>query len=263
MSKTLVILIGNARGGELTWNSMYKNLLLPYEADLALCFGKSNKRCSLHQKCKYFWEVPEYSDWTFYIKEKYNNFIFKTFLLRSVIDSGTSGGILNFFGSGAIIFSFRDIILNQYKNILEKYDRIILTRSDFFYFKSHPLLNVNNPWVIEGEEYGGISDRHQIFSPEHLNQFLGILEYMDSEEGFESIKNLILPNPESILNLFYNHTGIIKKIKKIPRVQFVVATKEDESNWTSQKILVPFCQNLYLKYPSEIENILLYKQQSK
>ena len=89
MSKTLVILIGNARGGELAWNSMYKNLLFPYNADLALCFGKSNKRCSLHQKCKYFWEVPEYSDWSLYIKQKYNNFIFIDYVYNYLIKTGT------------------------------------------------------------------------------------------------------------------------------------------------------------------------------
>ena len=42
--KTLVILIGNARGGEETWNTMYENLLKPYNADLALCFGESKNK---------------------------------------------------------------------------------------------------------------------------------------------------------------------------------------------------------------------------
>ena len=40
--KTLVILIGSARGGEETWHSMYKYLLEPLSADLALLFGKSS-----------------------------------------------------------------------------------------------------------------------------------------------------------------------------------------------------------------------------
>ena len=47
--KTLVILIGSARGGEETWHSMYKYLLEPLSADLALLFGKSsNKSSSLY-----------------------------------------------------------------------------------------------------------------------------------------------------------------------------------------------------------------------
>jgi hypothetical protein len=40
--KTLVILIGNARGGEQTWKTLYDNLIDVYGADLLLCFGKTN-----------------------------------------------------------------------------------------------------------------------------------------------------------------------------------------------------------------------------
>ena len=48
MEKTLVILIGDSRGGEKTWHTMYDHLLKPFNADLALCFGyKENKIESL------------------------------------------------------------------------------------------------------------------------------------------------------------------------------------------------------------------------
>ena len=45
-TKTLVVLLGSARGGEETWNSMYNYLLNPLSADLALLFGKSNDHSS-------------------------------------------------------------------------------------------------------------------------------------------------------------------------------------------------------------------------
>jgi hypothetical protein len=62
--KTLVVLLGSARGGEETWSSLYKYLLNPLSADLALLFGKSNnKTSSLYQKAKYVWEIDEYEDW--------------------------------------------------------------------------------------------------------------------------------------------------------------------------------------------------------
>ena len=51
--KTLVILLGTARGGEETWKSMYKYLIEPYSADLALLFGKNlDKSSSLYQKAR-------------------------------------------------------------------------------------------------------------------------------------------------------------------------------------------------------------------
>ena len=40
-SGTLVCLLGNARGGSSTWDSLYKNLLEPNRADLALLLGAS------------------------------------------------------------------------------------------------------------------------------------------------------------------------------------------------------------------------------
>ena len=39
VNRTLVVLLGNARGGEETWESLYTNLLDPQSADLALAFG--------------------------------------------------------------------------------------------------------------------------------------------------------------------------------------------------------------------------------
>ena len=49
-TKTLVILLGTARGGEETWNSMYENLIEPYSADLALLFEKIQINLHLYIK---------------------------------------------------------------------------------------------------------------------------------------------------------------------------------------------------------------------
>jgi hypothetical protein len=58
--KTLTVMIGNARGGEKTWETCYKHLLAPLNSDLALCFGETNDKSSfLYQKAKYVWEIPE------------------------------------------------------------------------------------------------------------------------------------------------------------------------------------------------------------
>ena len=58
MKKFLVILTGNARGGEITWNTLYNKVLIPNNADLALLFGKDYKKSeSLYSEAKYIWEV--------------------------------------------------------------------------------------------------------------------------------------------------------------------------------------------------------------
>jgi len=70
--KTLVILLGSARGGEQTWKTMYHYLLEPYSAELALCFGKTKEHnLSLYDRAKYIWELEEYQAWSAY----YQNYV--------------------------------------------------------------------------------------------------------------------------------------------------------------------------------------------
>ena len=46
MSKYLTILAGNPRGGEKTWESLYKYVTQPLEADLAICCGNNISKSS-------------------------------------------------------------------------------------------------------------------------------------------------------------------------------------------------------------------------
>jgi hypothetical protein len=161
--KTLVILIGNARGGEETWNTMYENLLKPYKADLALCFGESkNKSASLYNKAKFIWEIPEYQNWRDYYDKNFDRSWDGFMNQHKFKNASLMGGIDKYHGSGAIIFAFRHFILKNKINVINTYNRIILTRSDFYYIDKHPLLKLGNLYAVEGEGYGGISDRHFI-----------------------------------------------------------------------------------------------------
>lgn len=249
--KTLTIIIGNARGGEKTWESMYKNLLEPYNSDLALCFGvQQNKEISLYTKAKYVWEVEEYENWRDYYSKVCNGFWEKSFLLGK--RDGLAGGIDDCIGSGSIIFAFRHIIKNKYKDILLKYDRIILTRSDFYYNQPHPILSNDHFWIVDGEDHYGIGDRHHIFPSTSLDDALGIVEYMDSENGYKQILNHNeLRNPETLLKLYFQNIGIFDKIKRFPRVNYTVATRTDTTRWAKGVMQDPNNPELWIKYPNE------------
>lgn len=254
--KTLVILLGNARGGEDTWKTLYDNLLTPYNADLALCFGKTdNKTSSLYNIAKYVWEMPEYNNWCDYYNQYFTGYWKQSFTTDPM--SGLGGGLDNYVGSGAIIFAFRHFIKNNYSDILKKYDRIILTRSDHYYPIKQPILPNDSVWIVQGEDYRGITDRHHIFPSCYLNEMLGVVEYMDSEIGFNTIKDLYLKNylknPECVLLSMFNHNGIIKKIKRFPRFQFTVATRTDPTRWAVASVPLPENPNLLLKYPDEYD----------
>lgn len=250
MEKTIVILMGNARGGEEAWSTLYTNLIDVYNADLLLCFGKTtDQNNSLYQKANYIIEIEEYADWTDYYSNFFSNNWKKSFLCGR--NHGLAGGLEKYSGSGAIIFAFRHFIKSQYADILKKYDRIILTRSDHFYLYQHPILSNDKIWIPNGEDYRGITDRHHIFPSIFLEQMLGVIEYMDSDIGFKEISQQHNPNPEMILLSSFKYYNILHNISRYKRCQFTVATAEDSTRWQKADILLPGYKNLYIKYISE------------
>jgi hypothetical protein len=284
MEKTLTILLGNARGGEETWETLYSNLLAPYDSDLALCFGETKKtfyqkmksiwslpkydnwrgyylalvRCfretsaknnSLYQKAKYVWELPEYDNWRDYYSARFPKGFDGVF--QNSRQTGIMGGIDDATGSGAIIFAFRDFILKEKRTILEKYDRIILTRADFYYLDVHPILPLGEFHVVEGEDYGGITDRHHIFDSDMCDDVLGICDYLCNDLNFNFLCKTDNLNPEEALLHFFNSTGIAKKINRCKRVQFTVSAEGDESRWMQAGEFLPGSKTLKHKYYSE------------
>jgi hypothetical protein len=252
MEKTLIVLLGNARGGEDTWNTMYKNLRDPYNADIALCFGKNDiKTSSLYQNSKYIWELDEYDNWYDYYSKYFEGNWYS--LLEKNIHVGLLGGINNSPGSGAIIFAFRHFLLKNYRHILNEYDRIILTRSDYYYIDKHPILPIDNFYVVEGEDYGGVTDRHHVFNKSMIDDVLGVCEFMCSEDNFNYLMGIQDINPEKMLQLFFTNNGIINKLKRFKRVQFTVSDVNDTTRWQRPVGLLPGHATLRIKYMSEYQ----------
>lgn len=253
MEKTIVVLIGNPRGGEKAWSTMYKNLLKPYKADLAVCFGyNKDKSSSLYSKSKYVWEIPEYDNWEDYYTQNLHDSDWwkKSFELGS--ETGFSG-LFGTIGSSGIACAFLHYLLNYKKNILLKYDRIIVTRSDYFYLKEVPILSNDSFWSPTGEEYGGITDRFFIFPSSDIDIVLGMFDnYINTDKLYEDFCNhpQLLNIERSYFN-YFQRIDYLKKLKKFCRVQFLVKTKNDPTRWSETNIPVPYNEDLYIKYESE------------
>lgn len=255
--KTLVILLGSARGGEETWRSFYKYLLNPLSADLALLFGKTeNKTSSLYHQAKYLWEIDEYDDWWNYFRKYFSNTLFNIYKKNEI--EGLGGGIQNFRGSGAIIFALRHFLKTNFKNELLKYDRIILTRSDFYYIDFHPNLKNDFFYIVEGERYGGISDRHHIFPSSMIDKVLGINEFLDDKKNYHYLIQKKL-NPERALYECYKNNGLLTKIKFCKRVQFIVAKENESKRWSYTKGFKFNSKTLLIKYQKEYYRALKNK----
>ena len=71
MSKKIVILAGSPRGGEETWDTLFK-YVEPLNADLAICCGVDiNQNSSIFQKAKYKWLFDEYLNWYNYYESNF------------------------------------------------------------------------------------------------------------------------------------------------------------------------------------------------
>jgi hypothetical protein len=165
------------------------------------------------------------------------------------------GGTGKLKGSGAIILALRDTLLG-YKEFLTRYDRIILPRSDFFYVATPPDLPNDSIWVVEGEDYGGITDRHHVFPSRLCDQALGVLASMDSNSSLDRIRTTEQYNPEMFLLDMFRHHRIDALARRSPGVQFTVATRDDSKRWMKAMVAMPGDEQLLVKYPSEYRNAM-------
>ena len=183
--KTLVCVIGETRAQDLTWNNFNKYLLKSLNADLALCVAEKNiKNNKMYNKAKYIWKYKDSKDYTNHfdhaqktllkkrkIKKKPNwkkMLKVKDFWLARVKGSSKIRS-----GTGGLLIYNRWFLLQNLieLNLLKKYDRFIITRSDFYWCLHHPKLdNLNSKyiWIPNGEKYGGYTDRHAVLSKENV-----------------------------------------------------------------------------------------------
>lgn len=230
--KTLVILIGNLRGGEVTWQSLYDHVLDPNEADLALVIGKANTttKTSLYRRAKYLYEFPEYdNDWAPAVDE-IDGPSWRTTVLPYLTPtdewSSFLGGVAGILGSGVIHFMARyyaqQMILQH--NLTFHYDRFVVTRSDHYYKCRHDLTLLDNQhvWVPTEEDYKGICDRHVVCNSSVVHQVLNVLPPLiqTPQLYLDTTPNLRHYNPEKFLQLVWSTTGI--HVLRFDRVMFTL-----------------------------------------
>ena len=67
----------------------------------------------------------------------------------------------------------------QQDGVIDRYDRFVITRSDFVWLCPHPPLSVLDReaiWVPDGEDWGGLPDRHLVVSRADVVNCLNIIE---------------------------------------------------------------------------------------
>jgi len=259
-NRTLVIVTGNPRGGELAWKSLYKNVLDVNQADLAVFFGTSkNRTSSLYDRAKYVWEFEEYDDWG-EAMDLINGTAWRDTLPYALPNHSTwiQGAKVNVTftnrGSGAVVLMIRWFLMKEMEklNIKNMYDRFVVTRSDHFYLCKHDLslLDPGYVWVPQGEDYGGITDRYVIANSNDILKTLDVYPALLTSPyryiNHPEMKNF---NPEELLKVRWTENGLMQRVKRFERVMFTCWVDGDSSRGFKTKKRTR--EGVKLKYETE------------
>jgi hypothetical protein len=274
---TAVILLGNLRGGERTWHSLYRHVLDVNHADLILVVVGNitpsvslpgYKSSSLLSRAKFVFQIPHFDDWAIVLdmmaKDTNNTtwrHIIPTIIGNSSILLGSSSvgeetqGKIRA-GSGALLFSARWILSEIIKenHFTSIYDRFVLTRSDQYYLCDNDisaLIPHSKIFIPTGEDYGGICDRHLICSARDVLPILNILPpLIQHPEKYIQYHSDFFFNTERFFKLRLHELNFTYKIERYPRRMFIAGVDGDGFTWaTLSTNTLP--EGVRFKYPME------------
>ena len=258
--RTLVCILSQTREHEVVWHNFKVNVLDFLNADLALSIAVPSDYDydnPYWQHAKYKWTSPEYADWkeAFYCAQGILDADNSWEMLLSIPDNWLAP-VNGHRGAGGILIYHRWLLLHKMREegVLDKYDRFIVTRSDYNYLSPHPPMEYLNPgilWVPDGEHYGSITDRHVVLSRGNVEQYLNILENM-------------MFRPAELYAKLYNWCNLEKAVHQnvglqlgfdcwcaFPFIMYSlrsegVATRWAEGHWKPELLH-------YVKYPGEYD----------
>jgi len=304
MSKTLVIILSETRASELTFENFKKNVIDELKADLCVCIGvkadydyenpfyKLAKHRFIYEEPVDFGEAFEYA--YDILKKDVNTPKTTTDDEKIIVEKALHwreflkikdqflGGIKDpnhqHIGSAGILIFFRWFLLeNLYiSNVINKYDRFIITRSDFIYKLPHPHVEMMDPekiWIPDAEHYGGFTDRHVILSRQHVKPYLNILNNLisRSNEYFMKMKHIYDVEFEKLTERMHYlcndlitesqevqswDTEHIQRFKKYIETQYF-SKLEADCSWNLEKLIkFHLEQNDVLQYVKEFPYVM-------
>jgi hypothetical protein len=245
--RTLVVILGNLRGGGKAWQTLYDHVLdsrINPHTDLALLIGDTRdayRNASLFHHAKYTWHFDEHDDWADAMDSAimHGSSAWRSRLIpllhdQSILMGGMQGG--HYRGSGAIIFTIRCYLMQKIHELglLDQYDRFVITRSDHFYLCPHAFADLDPRyiWLPEGEDYGGISDRHVIVHRSHVMAALNILPpVLQHPEAYADVLGNVASNPEMLIARRWTEEGLVSHVRRFGRMMFTCGASGDATRW--------------------------------
>ena len=170
-------------------------------------------------------------------------------------------------GSAGILIFFRWFLLKNLidNDLINKYDRFIITRSDFIYQLPHPnvdFMDKTKIWIPNCEHYGGYTDRHVVLSNKNIHKYLSILNNLvkrSNEYFFKMKKNGNSWNLEQLIKFHLKQNNGLKLVKEFPYVMYSVRSENGTTRWREGKYEKSL--GYYIKYQSEYEKSSYYKEE--
>jgi hypothetical protein len=268
--RTLVCILAQTRAHALTWASFKRNVLDELNADLAVAVGVDEHYDYANpfwQHAQHRWAAREYEDFGAGFDEAQQWLASEAGIApprwQRTLDVGGNwlGGMRNPNrrpGAGGALLYFRWFLRHHIvqNGLLDRYDRFIITRSDFVWTSPHPPLSVLDPkavWVPNGEFYGGVPDRHMIVSRADLPDALGLLDdiLLRPDELAAQLEERNELNFESYLLFHLQSRGLASRTRVFPYVMFTVRSDSDPTSWSVGEWNEHV--GARIKYPSEYQ----------
>jgi hypothetical protein len=167
-------------------------------------------------------------------------------------------------GSAGILLFFRWFLLKNLidNDLINKYDRFIITRSDYIYQLPHPkieLMNEKYIYIPDSEHYNGYTDRHVVLSKNNIEVYLNILNniVLRSNEYFMKMKDKNDWNLEQVIKFNFEQNNVLDLVKESPYVMYTVRNINGSTRWSQGEYSNQL--GYYIKYMSEYHKSTYYK----
>lgn len=269
--RVLVCVLGQLRAHQLTWANFKANVLETLGADLAVCIGTDDRfdpANPFYANARHRWAIPEFTDYAegFELARTALGGVNDWRMLLSIKNQWLGGIRADNAhpGSGSIQIFFRWFLLHNIlkDNLLAEYDRFIVTRSDFFYYCPHPpvdLLDRGGLWIPDGEDYGGLTDRHLVVAAADVEASLGLIDDIVTRPRalYDAMRGRADWNIERYMRLHFERKGLAQRVKRFPYIMFAVRAQTDGSSWSWGQFDPQ--AGMIVKYKSERDQAVLYK----
>jgi hypothetical protein len=230
--RVLVVIMSETREHEVTFPAFKKNLLDRLGADLALCVGDGPRETPnpFYEHAKYVWVYPEsrlagHEDWSAGMDELAEGRNWRC--LADIPDSwmsGVRGGARFWPGGGHLWILFREFLRRSFEaaQLQDKYDWLIITRSDMLYPIAHPPLELFSPdcvHVPDAERYNGFTDRHMLVPRAHFQKVLDLpRDVFERPDDLARRMNALGRswNTEGYIKFRFGEMGLLSKVRFFP-----------------------------------------------